>query len=263
MRWQWLFPLVLGCATAGAADEICGYVYSVRGDWRLAPQFAVALKPGMELHAGDKIKLMTEARPAHINAGLLNGTLWKQDCDSDGDCRDALALPGVAPGATLPERLRKLIAGFGSHPSPVVFTLSRGGEGEPREAVLHLVGNQTDLAPALRGMGSVRLTARLVPLVAGSPTTEASCQEAQTGSGCLLPPTAAGLYKLEVRAGDRETQTVLVLVAADGDYRRLDETFAEARRVADSWGNGAHPDARHYFLSACLEELARTAGKAR
>jgi hypothetical protein len=49
---------------------------------------------------------------------------------------------------------------------------------------------------------------------------------------------------------------VLVLVAADADYQTAEPTFAEARRVADSWGSGAHPDARHFFLSACLNELA-------
>jgi hypothetical protein len=226
----------------------------------VAPQFAVALKPGMELHTGEKIKLMNGARPAHINAGLLNGSLWKQDCDTEGDCRDALALPAETPAATLPERLRSLFTGFGSHPAPVVFTLSRGGDGDPEEAVLPLREKQADLAPALRAMGSARLTARLVPLQPGAATPEVVCQLANAGAVCEVPVISPGLYKLEVHAGDGEMQTVLVLVAANPEYRRMDETFLEARRMADSWGGGAHPDARHYFLSASLEELNRTLG---
>ena len=253
-----LLPL-LGAASAPAA-EICGYVYSIRGDWRLAPQFAVTLKPGMELHTGDRIKLMTPARPAHINAGLLNGSLWKQDCDTDADCGEALALPGLAPGATLSERLRNLIAGFGSHPTPVVFTLSRGGGGQPREAVLPLRGGKADLSPALRSITATRVSLRLIPVGASTPAASVICT--LPGQPCAAPAPSPGLYQLEVRAGEGEPQAVLVLIAAEADYPRLNSTFADAVRVAESWGAGAHPDARHYFLSASLEALHRTAGKA-
>src|SRR5260370_23782325 len=131
MRSRSLILALLACVPVVEAADVCGYVYSVHGDWRLAPQFAVSLKPGMELHVGEKVRLMTPARPAHINAGLLNGQLWKQECDSDTDCRDVVALPAEAPAATLPQRLRNLLAGFGSHPAPVVFTLSRRRAGRP------------------------------------------------------------------------------------------------------------------------------------
>jgi hypothetical protein len=110
-------------------------------------------------------------------------------------------------------------------------------------------------------MGSVPLRARLIPIASGAPTPEIACPEAQAGGVCLIPVSATGLYKLEIRVEDRETQAVLVLVAADPEYPRMAETFAEALRAADSWGSGAHADARHYFLSAALSQLALT-GKA-
>lgn len=260
MRSRSLILALLACAPATWAAEVCAYVYSVHGDWRLAPQFAVALKPGMELHVGDKIRLMTPARPAHINAGLLNGNLWKQECDSDADCRDVVALPAEAPAATLPQRLRSLLAGFGSHPAPVVFTLSRGGDGEPREAVLRLRGKVADVTPALGDRSGQSLSARLQPFDSTTPVAETVCK---AKSACDAPVPSPGLYKLEIRSGDAEPQSAMVLVASEADYRRDEETFAEARRVADSWGNSAHADARHYFLSASLAELHRTAGKTR
>jgi hypothetical protein len=164
--------------------------------------------------------------------------------------------------------VRNLISGFGAHPAPVVFTLSRGGDGEPQEAVLPMRGKQAEVGPALRGMGSGKWTVRLVPiqLVAtesglGAPAVV--CQFANPATSCEAPVSGAGLYKLEVHAGDSEARTVLVLVAANADFRSMNETFLEARRVADSWGSGTHPDARHYFLSASLAELNRNAGKAR
>src|SRR5580692_6919427 len=101
MRFQWLILPVLVGAAATSGPEVCGYVYSVRGDWRLAPQFAVALKQGMELHTGDQIKLMTDARPGHINVGLLTGKLWQKECDTDADCTGPVSLPGRAPQASL------------------------------------------------------------------------------------------------------------------------------------------------------------------
>ncbi len=254
-----LLPVLLLCAASAPAAEVCGYVYSVRGDWRLAPQFAVSLKPGMELHTGDKVKLMTAARPAHINAGLLNGALWKQECSTEAECRDPLALPGAAPAASLPERLRTLIASFGSHPAPVVFTLSRGGEDEPAEAVLRLRAGQADLAPALRSLAA-RVTVRLFPLAEGAPSAEIACAPS---APCQLAALAPGLYRLEARTADREPQSVLVLLAPEAGYARCRDTFADALRVADAWGNAAHADARHYFLSATLEALSRPAGKTR
>jgi hypothetical protein len=220
----------------------------------------------MELHAGDQIRLMSSARPGHIDVGLVNGALWNLNCDTEAQCQDPIPLPATAPPAALSQRLRDLISGFGSHVTPIVFTLSRGGDGAPQEAVLRLAENRVDLAPALRSMGPSKLQAKLIPQPLGDATGVVDCPAIQAKDAkpaCLVALTTPGLYRLEVRTGDREPQTVLVLAAADAGYRQMEDAFAEAVRVADSWGSRAHPETRHYFLSASLNELARTAGKAR
>ncbi len=260
MRLRWMaLPVFAALTAAAAGPEVCGYIYDIRGDWRLGPQFAIKLERGMELHPGDKIKAMN-ARPAHIDVGLLNGTLWKQNCATENDCRDAVTLPGTPAGPTLSERLRNLISGFGSHPTPVVFTLSRGGEGEPTEAVLPLSGDRADLAPAIKSMGGRAFQAKLIATHSEKASASVECRSDKPG--CFVPGVAPGLYKLEVTVPDREPQTVAVLVASGSNYRSMDETFAEARRVADSWGPSTHPTTRHYFLTATLTELARTSSKA-
>ena len=269
MKKNLYLAAALACACAGGAcaqpapSEVCGYVYSILGNWRVAPQYASEIKPGMALYVGDRVKLMTAARPAHINIGLLNGTVFGKDCDTERDCVDPLTLPAIRVEGSLSQRLRDLMSGFVAHRPPIVFTVSRGNATGPEEAELRFAGGRADLAPALRSAEAGVWDVKLLPVAPGHTVAEATCQWTRTKGTCPAEVADAGLYRLEVSAGDKPPQSVLVLIAAAGDYSRVADAFAEARRVADSWSAAVRPDARHYFLSAVLNELALPAPRKR
>jgi hypothetical protein len=235
--------------------EVCGYVYSFRGSWRIAPQYAVELKQGMAVHAGDKIQLRSSARPAHLDIGLLNGTVFSRQCDTDQDCKDDVPLPALHGDKTLSERLRQMMSGFTARQPPLVFTLTRGDAPQPQEAVLRRAHGSVDLAPALQSTAAGAFDVELIPVGQESSTALVPCHWTPHGA-CSLEASKAGLFKLQLSAGDAPPADVLVLIVDEADYAPAAAAFAEAVRVADSWGESVRPAARHYFLSAVLNQLA-------
>jgi hypothetical protein len=260
MTKKWL--QVIACAAAFAAwaqavePEVCGYVYNLHGSWRIAPQYAVELRPGMAVHAGEQIQLKSSARPAHLDIGLLNGTVSSRNCNTEQDCKKVEPLCAARHEKTLPERLIRLMSGFSAQQPPPVFTLTRGDGPHPEEAVLRRTRSTVDVAPALRSTASGTWDAALIPAGGGRSIAPVPCRWVTPHGACVLDAPKAGLYTLRLTVGDAAPAAALVLIADESDYDRLAAAFAEATRVADSWGEGVRPATRHYFLSSVLNELA-------
>ncbi len=253
---------MIACATAIAAvqaqsaePEVCGYVYNVQGSWRVAPQYAIELKLGMAVHVGDKIQLKSGTRPAHLDIGLVNGKLFSQDCDTQQKCEEAVTLPAVRHENTFMERLSGMLSGFSARQPPPVFTLTRGDGPHPEEAVLRRTRGMVDLAPALRSTAPGTWDVTLVPAEEGRSAAPVTRRWAPHGA-CLVDVPKAGLYKLQLGDADAPPVTALVLIVDQPDYAPAAAAFADATRVADSWGESVRPATRHYFLSLVLNALS-------
>jgi hypothetical protein len=259
MTSKWL-PII-ACAAAIAAaraqsvePEVCGYVYNVQGSWRVAPQYAIELKLGMAVHVGDKIQLKSSARPAHLDIGLVNGKLFSQDCDSGQKCEE-VTLPAVRHENTFMERLSGMLSGFAAHQPPPVFTLTRGDGPHPEEAVLRRTRGMVDLAPALPSTATGTWDVTLVPAGEGRSAAPVTRRRAPHGAYFVEAPKD-GLYRLQLSAADAPPAAVLVLIVGQPEYAPAAATFADAMRLADSWGQSVRPATRHYFLSLVLNALS-------
>lgn len=213
MTRKWL-PIIacaaiIAAVRAQSGPEVCGYVYSFRGSWRVAPQYAIELKQGMAVHVGDKIQLKTSVRPAHLDIGLVNGKLFTQDCDTEQKCQEIETMPEVRHEQTLMERLRGMMSGFSARQPPLVFTLTRGDGPRPEEAVLRRTRGTVDLAPALRSTASGAWDVALIPAGEDRSSAPVTCHWAPHGA-CLLAVPKAGLYKLQLSAADSPPADVLV-----------------------------------------------------
>jgi hypothetical protein len=216
----------------------------------------VELKQGMAVHAGEQIQLKSSARPAHLDIGLLNGTVSSRNCNTEQDCQKVDPLCAARHEKTLSERLIRLMSGFSAHQPPLVFTLTRGDGPHLEEAVLRRTRSTVDLAPALRSAVSGAWDAALIPAGGGHSIAPVPCRWVAPNGACRLDAPDAGLYKLQLSTGDTAPAAVLVLIPDESDYDRVAAVFAEATRVADSWGESVRPATRHYFLSSVLNELA-------
>jgi hypothetical protein len=209
----------------------------------------------MAVHVGDTIQLKSGARPAHLDIGLVNGKLFSQDCDTEQKCEEAVTLPAVRHENTFMERLSGMMSGFSAHQPPPVFTLTRGDGPQPEEAVLRRMRGMVDLAPALRSTASGTWDVALVPAGEGRSVAPVTRRWAPHGA-CFVEAPKAGLYKLQLSAADSPPATVLVLIVDEPDYAPAATAFADATRVADSWGESVRPATRHYFLSSVLSALS-------
>jgi hypothetical protein len=261
MTRKWLH--LIACAAAFAVaraqpvqPEVCGYVYSLQGSWRIAPQYVIELKQGMAVHAGDRIQLKSSGRPAHLDIGLLNGTVFSRNCDTEQDCQGVDTMTAVTRAKTLTERLIGMMSGFSARQPPLVFTLTRGDGPRPEEAVLRRTRGTVDLAPALRSTASGTFEVALFPAGEERSIAQVPCRWMAPHGACALEAPKAGLYKLQLSAADAPPAAVLVLIADAPDYAPAAAAFADAARVADAWGEGVRPATRHYFLSSVLNQLA-------
>lgn len=256
---------------AAARQQQAGYVLELAGNWYLAGTPPRRLSPDDPLPAGAVVSAESP-RPGDYIVILDNGgdIFARRRCGRDDDCRQPVRL-GTTRRSSRPGKLQTLVRSvmtllLGEHDVYVPLRSRGVGRGLLREAVVSLQGGRLDLAPAFAQTPArddqVRLREASAP--AGTPAGAwlgPFRLAAGAGGGAALPRVPGlrpGLYELVLlnSAGGVVVGDAWVLVTAAPAHAGAAAAHAEARALAESWGEQVTPEGARSFLRAHLAHLA-------
>lgn len=243
-----------------------GYVLDLSGDWFLNGHSR--LNKGSSLSAGSTISTNSPSdRSNYIVISDRRGNIIsRRDCSKKGECNTPINLPQAQSTSVATTIIDLVMSIWGSNDDKYVPLISKGAD--LHEAVLKFDTNQTDLSTVFKDFDAGDYYVKFEPLT----QKKISVNNKPVGplafkwDAAKPVPLSAnglnyGLYRLILlKARGRELKATgadaWVLVSDASRYDEVSNSFGEAVRLTEQWGEQVSPDAARGFLRAYLDLLA-------
>lgn len=255
-----------------------GYVFSVRGDWRVSSRPAEPVANGMAISSQDTI------RAGEVSAGGSGVVFWFEQgrvrcrarVDGTTECSDGDEAPCASSSDAVlvllpcldgnPTRVVRLMSAmmraFGEDPSRYWPLLTRSDGDELPDAILPLNRGTLRLDGSLVSLPAGTYRYCLTPIGPGNPVSRECGDFGWDGEELgLATSQEPGLVELEITSMWTRTSAWVLLTRVEHFHETLTR-FAEAERLIATWSESDHDEIRA-ARRAMLQHLASDAGPTR